>query len=148
MWAQVVRFWVQVGASFSSFPCFPYNIWAPPGPQSNGYLGSCVWGNVARTWSWSLTSNWCHDQEYVDLYIHSAICFNRVVLNYLSTGTNLPAYSIFMAVLKQMKNYIPDAFSISKQLTEKLMLSLLSSIISHHETHCRNTFPSTDSCIK
>jgi hypothetical protein len=41
-------------------------------------------------WSWTLTSNQCRGEENVDLYIHFPLHLNRVLLNYLSTGTTLP----------------------------------------------------------
>jgi hypothetical protein len=46
-----------------------------------GLLSSGYRGKAAGAWSWPLTSNYCPGQEYVDLYIHSNIRLDGVVLN-------------------------------------------------------------------
>jgi hypothetical protein len=36
---------------------------------------------MTGAWSWRLTSNQCRDQENMDLYIHSLILLQGIVLN-------------------------------------------------------------------
>jgi hypothetical protein len=49
---------------------------------------------VAEAWSWPLTSSKHRGQENVDLYIHSPILLHDVVLNSLSTRTNVPFFTL------------------------------------------------------
>jgi hypothetical protein len=49
--------------------------------------GSFPGGKAAVEWSWPHTSNQCRSQDYVDLYIDSAIRLHSVVFN--CTGTTL-----------------------------------------------------------
>jgi hypothetical protein len=60
------------------------------GAHPMGRGSSFPGGIAAGSWSWPLTSNLFRGQENVDLYIHSPIRLHVVVLNYLSTKTNLP----------------------------------------------------------
>jgi hypothetical protein len=66
---------VPVGLRIFSSPRCPDRFWGP------------------------LTSNYCRDQENVDIYIHSPIYLHGVVLNYLSTGTTLPYLNFYPYLL-------------------------------------------------
>jgi hypothetical protein len=56
-----------------------YIIQAGSGTHPTSYLmgtgGSFLGGKAAGALSWPYTSNLCRGQEYMDLYIHSPICF-------------------------------------------------------------------------
>jgi hypothetical protein len=87
---RVVGVRLPVGARIFSSPRRPDRFWSPPSLLSNGYRGSFPGGKAAGVWSWSLISNKCRGQENVDLYIHSPIRLNGLMLNQLSTGAPLP----------------------------------------------------------
>jgi hypothetical protein len=74
-------------ARFFPSPRRPDRIWAHQSSCSNGTGGLFPRGKASGAWSWPFTSNKYRGQEYVDLYIRSAISFPGVVLNWLSTGT-------------------------------------------------------------
>jgi hypothetical protein len=46
-----------------------------------GTWGLFPGGKAAGAWSWPLTSNWCRDEENMDLYVHSPKRLQGVVLN-------------------------------------------------------------------
>jgi hypothetical protein len=76
-----VRVRVPVGARFSSL----HVVETGSGAHAVSYPvragGIFTWGKAAGEWSWTLTSNQCQGQEYVDLYIHSLIHLHDMVLN-------------------------------------------------------------------
>jgi hypothetical protein len=71
---------VPVGPKIVSSQRRPDRHWGPPSLLSNWYrVGSLPGCKATGTWSWPLTSNYCRDQESVDLYIHSPIRLPGVV---------------------------------------------------------------------
>jgi hypothetical protein len=84
---------VPVGSIIFSSPCRPDWLWGPQPisyPMGNG--GSFPGSKAAGAWNWTLTSSQGRDQENMDLYNHSPILLNGLVLNSLSTETSLPFY--------------------------------------------------------
>jgi hypothetical protein len=59
----------------------PYRFWGPPRLLSEGYKGSFFGSKAAGEWICPLTTNYCRDQENLDLYIHFPILFHGVVLS-------------------------------------------------------------------
>jgi hypothetical protein len=72
---------VTVGSRIFSSRRRPDRIWGLASLLSNGYWEFLPRGNVAGAWSWPFTSNYCHVQENVDLYIHAPIRLHSTVLN-------------------------------------------------------------------
>jgi hypothetical protein len=82
-----VGVWVPVGQEFSLLHVLQTGYGAHPASYPMGTGGSFPRGKAVGAWNWPLTSSW--GQENVDLCIHSPIHLHGIVLNYLSTGTNL-----------------------------------------------------------
>jgi hypothetical protein len=78
---------VQVGSRIFISPHRPDRFWGPLSLLYNGYRGLFPRSKAVSSWSWSLTSKQCRNQEDVGLYINSLIRLDGVMLSQLSTGT-------------------------------------------------------------
>jgi hypothetical protein len=78
-WGVGVR--VPVGSRISFSPRRPDRLGAHTASYPMGTWGSFPRGKATGAWSWPFTSNYCRDQENVDLYIQSSIRLHGVALN-------------------------------------------------------------------
>jgi hypothetical protein len=76
-----VGVWVPVGSRIFSSPRRPDGLWGTSNLLSNGYRGIFSGDKAAGAWSWPLTSSQRWGQENVDLYIHSPIRVDGILLN-------------------------------------------------------------------
>jgi hypothetical protein len=79
-WGSKVRFPAGAG-NFSLHRCVQNGSEAHPASYTMGTGGSFHGGKPTGAWSWPLTSIWCRGQEWVELYLHSPVRLNGVVLS-------------------------------------------------------------------